>query len=85
MNKYVSQKDSVENMVMILGLHLIFFLSSFFLAQNLQLFFSLPLFIVMSLVHHKFLGEFIHEGTHYHLHKSKIANEYISNYLISLL
>ena len=84
MNKYLSHKDNVENIMMIFVLHLIFFLSAFLLVKNLQLIFSLPLFIILSLVHHKFLGEFIHEGSHYHLHKNKIINEYISNYLVGL-
>ena len=84
MNKYLTVEDSVKNIMLIVGLHLLFFLSSFFLIHNLQLIFSLPLFIVMSLVHHKFLGEFIHEGSHYHLHKNKMINEYVSNYLIGI-
>ena len=86
MNKYLSHKDkdSVENIMMIFGLHFLFFLSAFFLIHNLQLIFSIPLFIIISLMHHKFLGEFIHEGSHYHLHKNKIINEYISNYLVGL-
>ena len=84
MNKYLSHKDSVENIMMIFGLHFLFLLSTFFLIHNLQLIFSIPLFIIISLIHHKFLGEFIHEGSHYHLHKNKIINEYISNYLVGL-
>jgi fatty acid desaturase len=84
MNKYLSNKESLENLLMILGLHLIFFLSTFLLIKNLQLIFSLPLFVILSLIHHKFLGEFIHEGCHYNLHKNKIINEYISNYLVGL-
>ena len=84
MNKYLSHKDSVENIMMIFGLHFLFLLSAFFLIHNLQLIFSIPLFIIISLIHHKFLGEFIHEGSHYHLHKNKIINEYISNYLVGI-
>ena len=84
MNKYLNHKDSVENVMMIFGLHLLFFLPAFFLIHNVQLMYSLPLFMIMSLVHHKFLGEFIHEGCHYHLHKNKIINEYISNYLVGI-
>ena len=84
MNKYLNLKDSVENLLLILGLHVIFFVSSFLIVKELELIFSLPLFVVLSLIHHKFLGEFIHEGSHYHLFKNKTVNEYISNYLVGV-
>ena len=84
MNKYLSHKDSVENIIMIFVLHFLFLLSAFFIIHNLQLIFSIPLFIVISLIHHKFLGELIHEGCHYHLTKNRNINDYISNYLVGL-
>ena len=84
MNKYLNHKDSVENVMMIFGYYIFYFYYQLFLIHNLQLIFSLPLFIIISLIHHKFSGEFIHEGSHYHLHKNKIINEYISNYLVGL-
>jgi len=84
MNKYLTNKDSIENVALILMLHLIFFSLSYILIKNLDLIFSLPIFAIISLIHHKFLGEFIHEGSHYHLHKSKVINEFISNYLVGL-
>ena len=84
MNKNLSYKDSIENLAMILGLHAMFFLSTYLLVKNLELMFCLPLFVVLSLIHHKFLGEFIHEGAHYHLYRNKTINEYISNYLVGI-
>ena len=84
MNKNLSYKDSIENLAMILGLHAIFFLSTYLLVKNFELVFCLPLFVVLSLIHHKFLGEFIHEGAHYHLYRNKTINEYISNYLVGI-
>ncbi len=84
MNKHLTYSDSLKNLSMILGLHLIFFITSFILIQNFEIIFSIPLFIIISLIHHKFLGEFIHEGCHYHLYKKKFLNDLISNYLIGI-
>ena len=84
MNKNLSYKNSAENLAMILALHAIFFLSAFLLVKNLELIFCLPLFVVLSLIHHKFLGEFIHEGAHYHLYRDKNINEFLSNYLVGI-
>ena len=81
MNKYLTNTDSLVNLFLILLLHTVYFSFSYLIIQNLELLFAIPLFVIISLIHHKFLGEFIHEGSHYHLHKSKKVNELISNFL----
>ena len=84
MNKNLSTTESICNLFYILLLHTLFFSISFYLINNYSLFISIPIFIVISLIHHKFLGEFIHEGCHYHLFKSKKINEFLSNYFVGL-
>ena len=79
MNHNLSTTESISNLLYILLLHTLFFSISFYLINNYSLFISIPIFIVISLIHHKFLGEFIHEGCHYHLFKSKKINEFLSN------
>ena len=79
MNKYITNIDNIGNLFLLLLLHVIFFSSGYLIVQNLELLFALPVFVIISLIHHKFLGEFIHEGSHYHLHSSKKINELISN------
>ena len=84
MNKYITNIDNIGNLFLLLLLHVIFFSSGYLIVQNLELLFALPVFVIISLIHHKFLGEFIHEGSHYHLHSSKKINELISNFLIGV-
>ena len=84
MNNYVSQKENVLNLLMICGYHVVFFSSSYIIIQSLELIFSLPLFILISLIHQKFLAEFLHEGSHYCTHRNKAINDFISNYLVGL-
>jgi len=84
MNKNLSFYESFSNLLMICGLHLIFFYTSYALISNFDLIISLPLFVLLSLIHHKFLGEFIHEGCHYHIYKNRWFNDLISNYFIGI-
>ena len=84
MNTRLKQTDSIKNIIMILCLHIIFFTSSWFVIKNLNLFISTPIFIILSIIHQKFIGEFLHEGSHFHLNNNKILNEIISNYFVGL-
>ena len=84
MSKNLSTTDSLINIFHILILHIFFFSISFYLIDNHTFFISIPLFIVISFIHQKFLGEFIHEGCHFHLFNSKKLNDFLTNYLVGL-
>ncbi len=84
MNNNISTKDSLINLFNILLLHTSFLLLAFYSINNLGYFASVPLFILISIIHQKFLGEFIHEGCHYHLFKFKKINEILSNYFVGI-
>ncbi len=84
MNSNISIKDSCVNLFNILLLHISFVTLSFYLINNLTYLVSIPIFVIISLIHHKFLGEFMHEGCHYHLFKFKKINEFLSNYFVGL-
>jgi len=84
MNKHITSLDNVKNIVMIVGLHLIFFLMSWLIIKNTNFILSIPIIIIFSLIHQKFIGEFLHEGSHYHLNNKRYLNDLISNYLVGL-
>ena len=84
MNNNLSISESISNLFFTIFLHLFFFSLSFYLINNLSYIFAIPLFVIISLIHQKFLGELLHEGNHYNLFKFKIINELLSNYLIGL-
>ena len=84
MIKNLSTTESITNLSHILVLHAFFFSISFYLINNYTFFVSIPIFLVISFIHQKFLGEFIHEGCHFHLFNSRKLNDFISNYLVGL-
>jgi len=84
MNKHLTNVESMGNLIMLIMLHIFYFTFSIYIINRAEIYISIPLFVLASFIHQKFLAELLHEGCHFHLQKNKSMNEFISNFFVGL-
>ena len=82
MNKHLTNVEGMSNLIMLIMLHIFYFTFSIYIINRAEIYISIPLFVLASFIHQKFLAELLHEGCHFHLQKNKSMNEFISNFFV---
>lgn len=79
LNPSLTLSASLVNIFYVLCLHAILFVATWLLATRCSIVVAAPLFVLISLIHIKFLAEFLHEGSHFNFFYQHNWNDFWVN------